>query len=113
MLPPVQAAVQLATGVGASRPSRMLLILLVMAVVLQAQDEALAKVWQQVLYLGDERVQLHRTQWGPECGAPEHCGRDRGDAWKQARELWHWSRSQATWPESQPSPSWLRDLKSV
>jgi hypothetical protein len=55
-LPPVQAAVQLAEGRGQPLLQDVVDHLLwVVVVVLQAgQDEALTKVWQQVLHLGDE-----------------------------------------------------------
>ena len=60
-------------------------------VVLQAgQDEALAKVRQQVLYLGDERVQLHTAHggaWG--CGCPQAL-------WKRPRGCLGWAREPQT-----------------
>lgn len=88
MLPPVQAAVQLAEG-GGQPPFQDVVdhLLGVVAVVLQAgQDEALAKVRQQVLYLGDERVQLHTAHggaWG--CGCPQAL-------WKRPRGCLGWAR---------------------
>lgn len=55
---PVQAAVQLAEGRGQPLLQDVVDHLLrVIAVLLQAgQDEALAKVWQQILHLRDEGV---------------------------------------------------------
>ena len=74
LLPPVQASVQLAEG-GGQPPFQDVVDhpLRVVAVVLQAgQDEALAKVRQQVLHLGDERVQLHTAHGGARgCSRPQ------------------------------------------
>lgn len=74
LLLPVQAAVQLAEG-GGQPPFQDVVdhLLGVVAVVLQAgQDEALAEVRQQVLHLGDERVQLHTAHSGARgCSRPQ------------------------------------------
>lgn len=69
--PPVEAAVQLAEGRGQPLLQDVVDDLLrVVAIVLQAgQDEALPEAREQVLHLGDERVQLHTTHWGPQGGS--------------------------------------------
>lgn len=71
MLPPVQAAVQVAEGGGQPPFQDVVDHLLGVIVVLQAgQDEALAKVWQQVLYLGDGESAPHTVGPGG-CGRPQ------------------------------------------
>lgn len=97
-LPPVKAAVQLAEGRGQPLLQNVVDHLLrVIAIVLQAgQDEALTKVREEVLHLGDKRVQLHTT----------HCG-TQGSSCPQAlwRELSEGGEGEARWVLRQQAPN--------